>query len=432
MQYKQPKGTFDILPQELHDEDAWKTSDRWQHIESVMRRCARDYGFREIRTPIFEMTGVFTSGVGETSDIVSKEMYTFKDKADRSMSLRPEGTASVVRAFIENHLPQMGQQHKLFYIGPYFRYDRPQAGRYRQFHQFGVEAIGDPSPEQDVEIIDLYCEILRRLNLKDLTLLLNTVGDKETRDNYKEALVAYLRPTVNSLSNDSQVRLEKNPLRILDSKDPADKMALKDAPSIHDYLSDPCKEHFAKVKQMMDTLDISYTVDPNLVRGLDYYNQTVFEVTSNVLGAQNSIGAGGRYDGLIKRFGGPDLPSTGFAMGIERILSTMAGQNAPFPKPPSPFLHLVPLDASSKEAALEIAYKLRHREIPTEVYTRGKKLQKAMQEVSQTGSTHCIVLGENEITSGTVEIKHMETRQTEKISFSNIATHIETLWKTRT
>jgi histidyl-tRNA synthetase len=322
---------FDILPQEPQPEDGWRHSDHWQYIESVMRKCAADYGFKEIRTPIFERTELFVRGVGEGSDIVSKEMYTFLDKAERSMTLRPEGTASVIRAFVEKNLAQQPGLHKFFYIGPMFRYERPQAGRYRQHHQFGAEAIGIGKPEQDVEMIDMLYEIYHRLGLKNLSVMINSVGDEASRAPFRKALGDYLFPFLEDLSEDSKVRFSKNILRILDSKDARDQEILKNAPILEDYLSEASKEHFATVKALLFQMKIPYVVNPKLVRGLDYYNKTVFEVVSHELGAHNTIGGGGRYDGLTALFGGPDLPACGFATGLERLLQTMVGQKVSFP-----------------------------------------------------------------------------------------------------
>src|SRR3990167_6362931 len=310
MKIQAPKGTFDILP--YGTEAPWLLSALWQHVEKVARDVATQYGYQEIRTPLYESTELFNRGVGETSDIVTKEMFTFQDKGGRSISLRPEGTASVMRSVIENHLFDRGPVHKFFYIGPMFRYERPQSGRYRQHHQFGTEAIGIAAPQQDVETIDLLLEFYRRIGLKSLKVLINTVGDAASRASFRAALLQFLTPHLEELSSDSKLRFEKNPLRILDSKDPKDKEIIASAPSILDHLSPEAKEHFSSVCRSLDTLQIPYEVDPRIVRGLDYYNKTVFEIVSTDLGSQGTVGAGGRYDGLLKTFGGPDLPSIGF------------------------------------------------------------------------------------------------------------------------
>ncbi len=478
-----PKGLFDVVPEETKADDAWRVSERWLYLEQTIRDVCHAYGFREIRTPVFERTELFVRGVGDTSDIVSKEMYTFKDKADRSMSLRPEGTAPVMRAFVEKGLQQLGSHHKFYYIGPYFRYDRPQAGRYRQFHQFGVETIGNDSPEQDVEIIDLLAEIYRRLGLKDWTLLLNTVGDSACRKPYREALREFLRPHFETLSDDSKVRFEKNPLRILDTKDENEKKLLASAPCIHDYLSDECKEHFDSVCKHLKALKIPYTVDANLVRGLDYYNKTVFEITSSSLGAQNSISAGGRYDGLLAQLGGPDLPSTGFAGGIERLLQTMMAQECAFPKGPHPFVFFIPLGNEAYSQVQAQLANLRHAGIPADcapsarkAYSDGlilgkegrdsrpeckaddapdskesgkednaavgdgsrvknfpkssrRSIQKGLQMATSRGAVYALVVGDEELQSGSAKLKHLETRKEHDVKLSDLITNCKELYE---
>ncbi len=429
MKYSQPKGTFDILPKQLKAEDAWKLSEKWRFVEQILYQTASDYGFKEIRTPIFESTDLFIRSAGDSSDIVSKEMYTFEDKGGRSMSLRPEGTAPVIRAFIENHLYQFGNDHKLCYTGPYFRYDRPQAGRFRQLHQFGVEAIGRSVPFQDVEIIDLLCEMYRRLGIKGLKVLINSVGDAASRDLYEKALVKYLTPFATQLSEDSKIRLQKNPLRILDTKDPKDIELLKDAPPLADYLSESSKKHFDQVCLFLSKIGVDFHIDPRLVRGLDYYNQTVFEVTSNVLGAQSSIGAGGRYDGLIKTLGGPDLPSIGFGTGIERILLTMQGQQCYFQESLSPFIFLLPLGEASHEIGFMTLCKLRHAKIPADIYIKSSKMQKALQEASASNAVYTIIIGEQELNQKIAQVKNMHTREFQNIPINELFSHLVSLWE---
>lgn len=428
MRYSVPKGLFDIVPQEPKATDAWRCSARWQHLEKHVRQLAHDYGYSEIRTPMFERTELFVRGMGESSDIVSKEMYTFNDKADRSMTLRPEGTAPVMRAFVEKGLHQLGQFHKFFYIGPYFRYDRPQAGRYRQFHQFGVEAIGDASPEQDAEVIAMLADLYTRLGLQEWTVLLNTVGDSSCRAPYREALKNYLKPHFEKLSEDSQTRFNKNPLRILDSKDRGDQDLLKNAPSIHDYLSPASKVHFDSVCKHLDALLIPYSIAPNLVRGLDYYNQTVFEITATALGAQNSLGGGGRFDGLLDQLGGPDLPSTGFACGLERILLTMDAQKCTFDTAFHPFVFVVPLGDNAFDAAYQCTFALRREGIPADIAPKGRKVQKALQLADQKQATYALVLGDDEIQSGTAKLKHLQSRREIDIKLDALITTCEKLY----
>lgn len=420
MEYMIPKGVFDILPVESTSGDKWRESHHWLFVEEVMRTCAAAYGFKEIRTPLFERTELFVRGVGESSDIVTKEMYTFLDKAERSMTLRPEGTASVMRAFVEKRLDQQPGLHKYYYIGPMFRYERPQAGRYRQHHQFGAEAIGIGKPEQDVEMIDMLCELYRRLGIQNLTVMINSVGDEASRTPYKEALSNYLLPHFESLSAESKVRFSKNVLRILDSKDKTDQKLLENAPSILDYLTSDAKEHFEKVKKLLGSLKISYQVTPKLVRGLDYYNKTVFEVVSSELGAQNTIGAGGRYDGLSAALGGPPLPSIGFATGIERLLQTLFGQNFSFPEAPCPRLFFIPLGTTALERCFDLLTQLRHEGIPAEIDLSGKKVQHGLQLAHVSKATYSVVIGERELETGEIELKHMASREAEKILLSQL------------
>ncbi len=411
MKYPIAKGVFDILPKDPSPEGVWRASHLWHFVEETIHDLARAYGFHEIRTPIFERTELFVRGVGESSDIVTKEMYTFNDKADRSMTLRPEGTASVMRAFVEKRLDQQGGRQKLYYIGPMFRYERPQAGRYRQHHQFGVEAIGDPSPEQDVEIIDLLCEFYRRLGLKNLTVMLNSVGDNDSREAYRTALRIFLEPKLNDLSEESKTRFKQNILRILDSKNPNDQKALEGAPSLLNFLSEEAKEHFAKVKSLLEKLGIRYELNPKLVRGLDYYTKTVFEVTSGELGAQNAIGAGGRYDGLTALLGGPDLPSVGFAAGLERIIQTMLGQNVELPTPPHPQIFLVPLGDAAKAYCTELVFQLRHQGVAAEIDWNPKKVGKTLEHASHIGATYALVLGDDELDSQSIKLKELASRK---------------------
>ncbi len=423
MKYSLPKGVFDILPVEPKEANKWKEVARWQHVENVMRTLSHDYGYQEIRTPIFEKTELFVRGVGETSDIVSKEMYTFKDKGDRLISLRPEGTASVMRAFAQNGLQQLGSVHKLFYIGPFFRYDRPQAGRFRQFHQFGIEAIGGGSPYHDLEVIDMLFELYRRLGMKHLKVMINSLGSLKTRAAYREKLLAYLKPHFASLSEESRARFEKNPLRILDTKDPKEQALLEKAPTILDDLDPESKTHFETLTGLLKKQGIPFEITPHLVRGLDYYNRTVFEITSDVLGAQNTIGAGGRFDGLLEDVGGPDLPCVGFSTGIERILTTMEGQGCPFPAPSPSKVIFIPLGDRALEAAIPLLYELRHNSISAELIST-KKLQKGLQQASSRGAPLVVVIGDEELEKGVAQLKDMERRTQEVIPLNKLTERI--------
>jgi histidyl-tRNA synthetase len=422
MEYTIPKGVFDILPDEPEESDKWRNSDHWQYIESVIREAAHQYGFKEIRTPIFERTELFVRSVGETSDIVSKEMYTFPDKAERSMTLRPEGTAPAMRAFIEKKLFNQPGPHKYYYIGPMFRYERPQAGRYRQHHQFGAEAIGMAKAEQDVEMIDLLSEIYRRLGLRNLTVMLNSVGDAASRDPYKTALANYLLPQLEQLSEDSQVRFSKNILRILDSKDPRDQKILKEAPTLLDFLSEESVEHLEKVKTLLSQLKIPYVMTPNLVRGLDYYNKTVFEITSGELGAQNTIGAGGRYDGLISSLGGPNLPAVGFGTGLERLLQTMTKQHVHFPPTPHPKIFLIPLGERAGTACFTWLHDLRKEKIAADIDFHSKKIAHSFQMATAAGASYALVVGDQELDTMQAKLKNMNTREETPINLNDLAT----------
>lgn len=417
-------GVFDILPLYALPEninDQWQASHLWNYVESMIRITAAEYGFQEMRTPLFERTELFQRGVGETTDIVSKEMYTFQDKGGRSMSLRPEGTAPAVRAFLESGCQQSAPVHKLYYIGPMFRYERAQAGRYRQHHQFGAEAIGSKAPEQDVELIDMIYTLYNRLGLKNLQVDINSIGDTACRIAYRKALQDYLRNRQEELSADSKVRLELNPLRILDSKDPKDKEITASAPSILDFLSEECKEHFIRVQSLLKLLGIPFHVNTSLVRGLDYYNRTVFEIVAGELGAQNSIVGGGRYDGLLKTLGGPDLPATGFATGLERVIQAMIKQGVPLPSPNAPDLFLIALGNEARAACFSLLNQLRSKGITASMDFSNRKINKIMQYANQIKAEYVAVIGDEELKSGVIEIKQMSNGEKKTFPFNHLA-----------
>lgn len=413
-----PKGTFDILP--YGTDEVWQQTHFWQFVEEICRKTAHEYGYREIRTPIYERTELFVRGVGETSDIVTKEMFTFLDKAERSMTLRPEGTASVMRSFIEHNLGQLGQVHKFFYLGPMLRYERPQSGRYRQHHQFGVEAIGVASPEQDAEVIDLCYQIYHRLGLKNLKVHLNSVGDLPSRAAFREALLGYLRPLAGELSPESQERLEKNPLRILDSKNPKDRELLKEAPSILHYLTPESKGHFQELCRLLDLIHIPYKIDDRIVRGLDYYAKTVFEVLTEDLGAQNTVGAGGRYDGLIATFDGPDLPGVGFATGLERVIQTLVNQKGAEPRKLHPWIYFIPLGEAAREKCFSLATLCRHNHIPADIELSAKKMQTAMANAVRSEASYCAIIGEDELQGQKLQLKHLASREQQEVKFDHL------------
>jgi histidyl-tRNA synthetase len=416
MKQQIPKGTFDILP--YGTDNAWQLSSLWQYAEALIRTVALEYGYKEIRTPIYESTELFDRSVGETSDIVKKEMFSFLDKGNRPISLRPEGTAPVMRSFVENHLANLGSVHKFFYLGPMFRYERPQQGRYRQHHQFGVEAIGSSLPEQDAEVIDLLLEVYRRLGLKNLKVYLNSVGDADSRAQFRVALLDYLRPYFSDLSSDSQSRFEKNPLRILDSKDPKDQEILSQAPSILDYLTPGPARHLEELCRLLKEIAVPYEINPKIVRGLDYYNKTVFEVVTEDLGAQNTLGGGGRYDGLIASLGGPDLPSVGFGAGLERILQVMLAQNIPIPKPKRTCVYFIPLGEEARVQCFSLATACRHAQISAEIELSTKKIQTALQNASRSDATYGAILGSDEMAKGVVQLKNLESRHIQEVPFA--------------
>lgn len=406
MNIQAPPGVFDILP---ISKELWKSSHLWAWVEKIMREIAKEYVLQEIRTPIFEKTELFTRVVGETSDIVTKEMYSFIDRGDRSLTLRPEGTAPVIRAFLEQHLSDYPSSYRLFYIGPMFRYERSQAGRYRQHHQIGVELLGSSAPETDAELIDMAYSLYNKLGIKNLSISINSIGNRKCRNEYKEALKSFLKSHLSLLSKDSQTRFEKNPLRILDSKATEDKEIVSKAPSILEFLDQESKQHFDQTISCLKDLGIPFAINPLLVRGLDYYNKTVFEIVSTNLGAQNSIGGGGRYDGLIKELGGPDLCSCGFGTGIERILQALIAQNGYLPDSLKPTLFLIPLTEAAKKACFFIQKSLRQSEIAVQMDYSGKKLNKLMSLANQIGDKYVAVIGEDELSSGSVKLKDMHT-----------------------
>ena len=334
----------------------------------------------------------------------------------------------MMRSFLEHKLGSARSTHKFFYIGPMFRYERPQSGRYRQHHQFGIEAIGVAGPEQDAEVIDLLYTFYQRLGIRDLTVHLNTVGDPASRLAFRTALMDFLRPQFAELSADSQVRFEKNPLRILDSKDPKDKQLLKGAPSILDYLTPEAKEHFDQVRALLEKIGIPYVVDDRLVRGLDYYNKTVFEVVGGHLGAQNTIGGGGRFDGLISTFGGPDLPAAGWATGLERVIHVLLAQGLPWTPAITPFVYFVPLGDEAREQCFLLATACRHAKIPCDIELQAKKMQTALQNATKIGATYCVILGTEELSQQKGQLKNLQTREQKEVPFDQLVFTLKDLY----
>lgn len=409
MEYPIAKGVFDILPVDPDPNGKWRESHLWHYLETQIRELASKYGYREMRTPLFELSALFTRSIGKESDIVSKEMYTFEDKGGRKLALRPEGTAPAMRAFIEKGLHQIPSARKFFYMAPMFRYERQQAGRYRQHHQFGIEALGCSGPEQDVEVIDLLYTLLKRLGLNHLTLHLNSIGEGATRERYNQALCDFLTPHLAHLSKESQERFHTNRLRILDSKDAGDQSILQHAPRITDFLDEASQQHFESVQRLLSDIGIPYRLNPFLVRGLDYYNRTVFEVTVEGIGSQNSLGGGGRYDGLLKELHGPDLPACGFGAGLERILQALLLQKIPFPEPERPQLFLIALGEGAKQRCFKLMTQLRHKGLFVEMELTGKKLKAALRFADELKARFVVIMGEEELQSGRIELKEMET-----------------------
>jgi histidyl-tRNA synthetase len=395
-----PKGFADILPAEI-----W----RWQVVEGVARQVSALYHFQEIRTPIVESTELFHRGVGETTDIVHKETFTFNDRGGESMTLRPEGTAGVARAVIEGGLlNDEGARLKVFYFGPNFRYERPQKGRLRQHYQFGAEAFGVAEPEQDVECILLQMDFYRRCGLKDLQLQINSLGDAESKQRYREALVGFLSPRAGELSEDSRRRLGENPLRILDSKDPRDRKVVEGAPPAGDSLSDKSRAHFDRVLELLKGR-ADFQVNPNLVRGFDYYTETLWEVTAAGLGAQNAIGGGGRYDNLVAQLEGRPTPGVGFGSGIERRLIALEAQGVQLPRQERPLIWLISQGEEAKSANWELLAQLRAAGFAADFDPTGRSVKSQFKLADRQGAAYCLVVGEQELQNQTVVLKNLAT-----------------------
>ena len=408
-----PKGILDILPAE-----SW----RWQIVEQIARDVSSLYHFAEIRTPIFEHTELFHRGVGETSDVVAKETYTFEDRGGRSITLRPEGTAGVVRAAIEHNLiAQEGARVKVFYLGPNFRYERPQAGRLRQHHQFGVEAFGASEPEQDVECILLQMDFYARCGVKDLKLRINSLGDRESKQRYRDALVAFLSPKKADLGEDSQRRLDTNPLRILDSKDPADINACQGAPPAHEYLSDKSRSHIDRVRELLTTSGAVFQMDGSLVRGFDYYTDTLWEVTAGGLGAQNAIGGGGRYDNLVEQLGGKPTPGVGFGSGIERLLLALESQKIDLPRPPNKLIWLVSHGPAAKHENWKLMLELRRSGFVCDMDPGDRSVKSQFKVADREKAAFCLTTGETELAAGTIVVKNLATREEKTVPRDKVA-----------
>ena len=405
------KGVKDILPEDMP---------AWQHLEAVARTIFEEYGFSEIRVPVFEYTELFARSIGVSTDIVEKEMYTFEDRDGRKITLRPEGTAGVVRAFIEHKMYADASLVKLYYLGPMFRHERPQKGRYRQFYQVGVEALGGTHPHVDIDILVMLHRLFAKLGITGLTLQVNSLGDSQCRDAYRDALKAYLKEKLPTLCADCQRRYETNPLRVLDCKVDAAKFG--DSPIMLDHLCGPCKDHFAMVEGGLKKLGIPFVVNPRLVRGLDYYTRTTFELVMDHEGAQNTVAAGGRYDGLVKEIGGPAIPGIGFALGVERAISLMDTSRL---KPSRPALFIAALGDEAVALVMPVIHALRNDGIRVETDYAGASLKSQMKKADKYGAAFTLIVGEQEMQSKTAVLRNMATKDQVAVSLENVVAELK-------
>ncbi|MCK4240760.1 MAG: histidine--tRNA ligase [Candidatus Atribacteria bacterium] len=408
---KVPKGTQDILPED---------TPKWYYIENIIREILTKYGYQEIRTPSFEYTELFVRGIGESTDIVTKEMFTFPDRKGRSLTLRPEGTAPVVRAYLENKIDRSSQVVKLFYIGPMFRCEKPQAGRFRQFNQFGIEVIGTKSPVVDVEVIIAVLEVYEKLSLKNLEVLLNSVGCRKCRAVYVQKLKEFIKDKKDFLCSECINRYKKNPLRVLDCKKDNCQRIIKTAPIITDYLCQECKQHFREVKSYLDDLKIKYYVEPRLVRGLDYYTKTAFEIVSGELGAQNAIGGGGRYDDLIEELGGKPTPAVGFAAGIERMIIVMNQQKIGWPENKGLDIFVAKVSEINTDIAFKLLQKIRNAGLSADMDYSAKSLKSQMRLANKIGVRYTIIIGEKELSKNMVTLRNMKTKEQKEVKIDNL------------
>lgn len=414
MRYKVPKGTHDILPADIP---------QWMFVEQAFRELCAVYGYEELRTPIFERTEVFTRGIGETSDIVTKEMYQLQQRGDYAYALKPEGTAAAVRALVEHHLGTQGSATRLFYITPIFRYENPQKARFRQSHQVGVELFGAADALADAEVIALTAAFYDRLGIKDIELRLNSVGTPQTRPAYRAALLDFVRPHMSGFPADYVARLERNPMRLLDSKDPDIKAIISAAPDIFDYLDDESRAHFDQVAEYLSALGIPFTRDRFLVRGLDYYTRTAFEVVSGQLGAQDSLCGGGRYDGLVEELGGDPTPAVGVAMGIERALAVMVKQGFASPLSAPPCAHIVML-GNVRPAALRLLQEIRGAGLAARIEFGAPSLKAQMRRANESSARYAVILGEDELARNTAAIKNLQTGEQQEVALDQVVSRL--------
>ena len=409
--YAAPRGTADILPDD---------APYWTFVRDTAERVCALFGYRRIETPLFEHAGVFLRTSGESSDIVAKEVYLFEDRGHDMLALRPEGTASVMRAYIEHGMASQPQPLRLFYIAPNFRYDRPQAGRYRQHHQFGVELVGDPEPLADAEVIDLLRTFYRELGLSDFTIKINTIGDPVCRPAYIDALRAYYRPLLPGVCADCKTRFEKNPLRLLDCKEERCQSAIASAPRQRDYLCEPCRTHFERLQAYLSALGIAFVIDERLVRGLDYYTRTVFEFHPLEEGAQSSMGSGGRYDGLVELLGGAPTPGVGFGSGIERLIINLKRQEVAVPMPRPPALYIAHLTPEAANIALALADAARSAGLEAIVGSAGRSLKAQMRQADAKGAVFAAIIGADEVAAGVVTLRRLATRDEQRVALEDV------------
>ncbi|NLK96634.1 histidine--tRNA ligase [Defluviitalea saccharophila] len=415
---KAPRGTKDLFGSEII---------AWQEMEQTIRELCKDFGYGEIRTPMFEHTELFQRGVGETTDIVQKEMYSFQDKKGRNITLKPEGTAGAVRAYLEQKMYADTQPTKLYYITPAFRYEKPQAGRMRQFHQFGIELLGADAPTADVEVITVAAELLKRMGISKVKLHINSLGGPECRKKYNEKLREYLGENLHNLCETCKERFEKNPLRVLDCKNENCGKIVANAPTVLDTLGEECKNHFEMVKTLLDEMGIEYTVDPGIVRGLDYYTRTVFEFISTDIGAQGTICGGGRYNNLVEELGGSPTPAVGFAVGLERLLMVAEAEKGKKEYTPSKDIFIGSIGESALIKAHHLVYQLRQAGISAEADHLGKSVKAQMKYGDKIGAKYSMILGDDEINAGKAVIKNMETREQTEVVLSDIVQAVKGL-----
>lgn len=410
MSIQKPVGTQDLLPGAV---------EKWQYLEGKARELCRRFNYREIRTPVFELTELFQRGVGETTDIVEKEMYTFQDRGERSLSLRPEGTAGVVRSYVENKLYGEPDVSKLYYIGPMFRYERPQAGRYRQFHQFGVEAFGSEDPALDAEVIALGYTFYREIGLKDVTVEINSVGTPAVRAKYREHIQRFFAPVKDKLCKDCQSRYDRNPMRLLDCK--IDQAYGEGAPTILEHLDEECAGHFEAVQAHLKAMDIPFRINPRLVRGLDYYTHTAFEYKAAGIGAIDTIGGGGRYNGLVGQIGGNDRPGVGLGLGLERILLVLEAQGVDIPAEPPLDVYLIGLGDAAERETVKLLQALRLRGLKAERDYLGRKIKAQMKSADRLNARYVAILGDDELARGEIAVKSMATGEQETLPLAGLA-----------